>query len=99
MISSISHTRSACHLLYALLAAELVSYADIKDSIQLLIDSGAANGPATVSDSSIALWVSVRALVASKGLMSSVKECADQFVSWISAKWNPSTYVDYWLRA
>ncbi|KAI9671348.1 MAG: Serine/threonine-protein kinase tel1 [Alyxoria varia] len=92
MISSISHTRSACHLLHALLATELVSYVDIKDSIQSLIDSGAANGPATVSDSSVALWSSVRELVASKGLMGSVRECADQFVSWVSAKWNPSNF-------
>lgn len=90
LISSNPHSRSACSLCHLFLVKGRLLYKDVADSVAPMVESGLVNGPATVSDASIALWLTVRGFLSEQGSNRALQRCNNQMNAWVCGKWRPS---------
>lgn len=90
LISSNFHSRSACNLCYRILLANKLPYSAVSESVGAMIESAPTNGPATVSEASLAFWQTIQGLISEQGSNRTLSRCNDQLDAWIRAKWRPS---------
>ena len=88
MVTTAAACRAACYLLHSLVANELVSYQNIAEDIDAMVNAPETSAPAILTDSSLSLMIhllSLRNMEAAGGSMAA----GHHVVRWISARWNP----------
>ena len=88
MVTAAASCRTACYLLHAIIANDLITYQDIAEDIDAIVTAPETSAPATLTDSSLSLMVHLLSLRNMEVPGGSVAAC-HHVIRWISAKWNP----------
>lgn len=88
-ISAIPTSRAACHVLNVLLKTGVIEYSSISRSVEAMFSATEVNGPATLCEASLSLWVDLmnRRLAENP---SSGSVTINRILQWLFGKWTPS---------
>ncbi|KAK6503054.1 Serine/threonine-protein kinase tel1 [Arthrobotrys musiformis] len=89
-ITSPSACRSACHLLRIMLAENILSFTEVRDSIDDLVSKVEAQGPALVADSTVAFWHEIVRRRRENPAISKV-HLETRLFQWFLMKWRPGS--------
>lgn len=90
LVTSVPHSRAACHAMNALLQARRVAYKEVAESLEAMMLSAGLNGPALLSDSALALWSTASHMRAAYNPGGTTLAGYENMLGWIINKWNPS---------
>ena len=82
-------SRAACALLGAILEADFLPYHAISDEVNSIVTTADVNGPAVLSDTSIALMLQLFHIRNTR-LPSASQSTCSHIIRWALLKWNPS---------
>ncbi|KAK2873270.1 hypothetical protein FQN49_002477 [Arthroderma sp. PD_2] len=85
-ISSPTTSRAFCHLMSVLMHLKLLQYSDIVHTLDSLVSSADLNGPTSLNDSALCLWVNVLELWTQSNATQS-QALAKQACGWLRNKW------------
>lgn len=85
-------SRAACVLLSAMLDQALVRYDSISDEINSIVTTADINGPASLTDASLALMLRLVQL-RNMELPNASQATSQQVVRWLFLRWNPGRYA------
>jgi len=91
-LTSTATSRSACHLMSAILDARLVQYISVADTIEGIVSSIELTGPATLCDSTISFWTCVLHTIAAEN-PSAATMSTERILHWLCNRWTPSEYL------
>lgn len=86
VISSFPTSRAACNLMGLILEADLLENSVVTDYIRSMLMSANLNGPSSISDASLSLWVSIARRKTQLNL-ASVQSASKQICSWLREIW------------
>ncbi|KAK6361624.1 Serine/threonine-protein kinase tel1 [Orbilia blumenaviensis] len=87
-ITSPSACRSACHLLRIMLSENILTFTEVRDSIDDLVAKIEAQGPAIVADSTVAFWHEIVRRRRENPAISKVN-LETRIFQWFLMKWRP----------
>ena len=92
-MTSLALTRTACHLMDALLKLEIIPFTTVSDTIQSMLQSVEVTGPLLLTDSSSSLMTTIMRERAKEN-PTHLNQTAERIVSWMLGKWTPSTCMN-----
>ncbi len=90
LMTSMPHSRAACHAMNTLLLTRRVAYKEIAESLEAMMLSVGLNGPALLSDSALALWSTASLMRAAYNPGGTTQADYENMLGWVINKWNPS---------
>lgn len=91
LASSQSTSRVACHIMRILITRDLVPYPDISKDIDSMLESIEVLGPASLTDSSMALWCLI--LERRQSVVHSTRlNPGERLFPWFASKWKPGMF-------
>lgn len=85
-------SRAACVLARIILEAELLPYHMLAEEVNNIVTTADVNGPATLSDTSLALMLRMFH-VRNARLPNASQSTCSYIIRWIFLRWNPSAYT------
>ncbi|KAF2466182.1 uncharacterized protein BDR25DRAFT_345757 [Lindgomyces ingoldianus] len=93
VITSISSSRAACHLLNVLLRLEIVPYSAISDIAQSMLLSIELSGPALLTETSSSLLATIIQERTTEN-PTLFNQTAERILNWLFTKWTPSMFPE-----
>lgn len=87
-------SRAACELLHTILKADFLPYHAMSEEINNMIMTADVNGPAVLSDTSVALMLHLFH-VRNTRLPNASHSTCNHIIRWVFLRWNPSKYILY----
>lgn len=87
-VSHPATSRSSCFLLTKMLEMDVLPYNEISEELTTMITAADVNGPATLSDSSVALMSLIFHIRNTKVPNASRSTCS-HIIRWLFFRWNP----------
>ncbi|KAK2744363.1 Serine/threonine-protein kinase tel1 [Myotisia sp. PD_48] len=85
-ISSPATSRVTCYLMSVIMRRQLLEYADISRSLDSLVSSAELNGPSSITDSALCLWVNIVESW-SKANITQSHNLVKQICGWLKSSW------------
>lgn len=97
-LSNPNVSRSAAHLLNAILSSKILQDADVAELIDATLFSNGLNGPIGMSDAALSLWFTIIAARSTSG-QSVAQQTVIRLVSWVSSNYvlsmSPAPFLSF----